>query len=164
MKSTSGYTEKTKPVALRQARQKREKDFGKEGFGMSNTDDTGDNHARRQANPRRVLVCGGRDFNDWDWMNETLTFYAFGASVIIHGGARGADKLAGDWARASGTRCEVFPAHWQLHGRRAGPIRNQQMIDEGKPDLVIAFPGGNGTADMVKRAVKAGIELVQPFA
>ncbi len=54
---------------------------------------------------------------------------------------------------------EVYEADWHEHGRAAGPIRNARMIAEGRPDLVIAFPGGRGTADMVSRARKAGIEV-----
>lgn len=78
---------------------------------------------------------------------------------IIHGGARGADALAGEWAECFGVPFRVFPANWDRDGKAAGPIRNQRMIDEGKPDLVIVFPGGRGTADMVMRARKAGITI-----
>jgi hypothetical protein len=55
----------------------------------------------------------------------------------------------------------VFYADWDKHGRAAGPIRNQQMLDEGKPDLVVAFllPQGSGTLDMIRRTEKAGIEV-----
>jgi UDP-N-acetylmuramoylalanine-D-glutamate ligase len=56
---------------------------------------------------------------------------------------------------------EVYPADWKLHGKSAGHIRNQQMLDESKPDIVIAFPGGRGTANMIKRAKKAGVEVFQ---
>jgi len=52
-------------------------------------------------------------------------------------------------------------AKWSKHGRAAGPIRNQEMIDECKPDLVVAFPGGRGTADMVRRAKAAGIRVIE---
>jgi hypothetical protein len=79
--------------------------------------------------------------------------------MIIHGGASGADRLAGEWAASRGIPVEVHPADWQKYGRAAGPIRNQQMIDR-KPDMVVAFPGGRGTADMVRRVRMAGIELV----
>lgn len=51
----------------------------------------------------------------------------------------------------------TFRANSRKHGRAAGPIRNQQMLDEGKPHLVVAFPGGTGTADMVRRAQAAGV-------
>jgi hypothetical protein len=84
-----------------------------------------------------------------------------GITVLIAGGARGADTLAEEWAKAQGIQCEVYMADWEGLGRKAGPIRNQQMLDEGKPDLVIAFPGGRGTADMVRRAREAGVETVE---
>jgi hypothetical protein len=52
-----------------------------------------------------------------------------------------------------------YPADWARHGNAAGLVRNQQMLDDGKPDLAVAFPGGKGTADMVRRARKAGIPI-----
>lgn len=105
----------------------------------------------------RICVCGGRDYNDASCVASTLT--AHQPSVIIEGGASGADKLSHDWAYRAGVRVETFHANWRAHGRGAGPIRNQRMIDEGKPDMVVAFPGGRGTADMVRRAKAAGIEV-----
>lgn len=113
----------------------------------------------------RLLVCGGRDYQDldeafgaMDRINEKR-----GVSVIIHGAARGADTLARDWAIWRNVPQIQFPADWDKHGRAAGPIRNQQMIDEGKPDAVLALPGGRGTADMMRRAVSAGIEVIMPL-
>jgi hypothetical protein len=88
-----------------------------------------------------------------------LFSWAINVDAIIHGGARGADSMAGEFANETGIEEIVFPADWKMYGRRAGPIRNQQMLDEGKPDLVVAFPGGRGTADMVGRARTAGIEV-----
>jgi hypothetical protein len=83
--------------------------------------------------------------------------------TVIEGGARGADALAASWVRNPGwegtVEHEQYPAEWSLHGKAAGPIRNQEMLDVGKPDVVYAFPGGRGTADMVRRANKAGIEV-----
>lgn len=81
-------------------------------------------------------------------------------TVIVSGCARGADTLGIEWAEANGIEVARFPADWHTHGRAAGPIRNQQMLDEGKLDLVVAFPGGRGTADMVRRAKAAGIDLI----
>ncbi len=107
----------------------------------------------------RVLVCGGRDFCDTALAYKALDrlHREHGFDVLIEGDARGADRIAGYWARRSGIDNLRFPADWSAHGKAAGPIRNQRMIDEGKPDLVVAFPGGRGTADMVSRAEKAGI-------
>ena len=78
---------------------------------------------------------------------------------LIHGAARGADSLAGEWASTRAVPVKIFPADWQTHGRSAGHIRNAQMLREGKPDLVVAFPGGRGTADMVAKANAAGITV-----
>lgn len=80
---------------------------------------------------------------------------------VIQGGANGADLLARRWSEYKGIECLTFHAKWSRHGPSAGPIRNQQMIDEGKPDLVVAFPGGRGTADMVRRARIAGIRVIE---
>jgi hypothetical protein len=80
--------------------------------------------------------------------------------VIVHGAAVGADQMAGSWARSRGVAEAAFPADWGRDGRAAGPIRNQRMLDEGRPDLVVAFPGGRGTADMVRRARAAGVAVV----
>jgi hypothetical protein len=111
----------------------------------------------------RVLVCGGRDFLDRDCLFVELDALRLsrGVTVIISGCARGADTLGLEWAKARGIEVARFPADWEKHRRAAGPIRNQQMLDEGRPDLVIAFPGGRGTADMVGRATAAGIETIQ---
>ena len=108
----------------------------------------------------RVLVCGGRDYTDWYRLIDVLDHYVNHGDVIITGMARGADTLAFDYAVMENIETEEYPAQWEIHGKKAGPIRNQQMLDEGKPDLVIAFPGGNGTADMVRRAKKAGVKVV----
>lgn len=111
----------------------------------------------------RILVCGGRDYLDSQKVNEVLTPYMAPDArdlVIIQGDARGADGLAREWAKKHMIKCENFPAEWDKYGKRAGYIRNVQMLNEGKPDLVIAFPGGKGTAMMVNLAEKAGVEVV----
>lgn len=108
----------------------------------------------------RVLVTGGRDFGDRELLFGALDrlHAVHGFTALIHGDANGADRLSGEWAGARGVSVEVHPADWKKHGRAAGPIRNQKMLEE-KPDLVVAFPGGRGTADMVRRAREAGIEV-----
>lgn len=113
----------------------------------------------------RVLVCGGRDFTDadlmWDELFCFLDKHKYPELTIISGMAKGADSLAADWAKQYGVNLEEYHADWEKHGRAAGPIRNQQMLDEGKPNLVIAFPGGRGTAHMVKIAKAKGIEVIE---
>lgn len=113
----------------------------------------------------RVLVCGGRDFDDQAAVFGALECHAVpGQDSIIQGGAPGADRLAREWCHQSLCQYENYPADWKTHGRAAGPIRNQQMIDEGRPTKVVAFPGGRGTADMVRRARAAGIPVFEFLA
>lgn len=108
----------------------------------------------------RILVCGGRDYNDERRMRDILALQPF-HSHLIHGAARGADMLSDKVARSYSWTIDRFPADWKRLGKRAGFVRNQRMLDEGKPDLVIAFPGGKGTADMVRRAKAAGVKVVE---
>lgn len=109
----------------------------------------------------RILVCGGRDYSDRDQFEVVINDIASRNRIgrIIQGGASGADAIAREWCVKWRYSYENFPADWKTHGRSAGPIRNQQMIDEGRPDIVIAFPGGRGTVDMIRRAKKAGIPV-----
>lgn len=114
----------------------------------------------------RILVCGGRDYDNRSAVALALKEFRpenvardVSDAILILGGAPGADRLAEEWADTWGVRKRIFPANWLAHGKAAGPIRNQRMLDEGKPDLVIAFPGGRGTADMVSRSRKAGIPV-----
>ncbi len=112
----------------------------------------------------RVLVCGGRDYDNYQRVFQTLTDLAvkttpMSSFEIIQGGAKGADFLARCWAATNGFNWYEYPADWKTHGPAAGPMRNKQMLEEGKPDLVIAFPGGKGTAHMVKIAQEAGIPV-----
>jgi hypothetical protein len=109
----------------------------------------------------RILVCGGRDYHDFDRVDNVLSKLLGEGDTLIQGGARGADALAKQWAFEWHVSVEEYPADWKKYGRGAGPIRNQQMLDEGKPDLVVAFKGGTGTADMVRRAKKAGIPVTE---
>ena len=111
----------------------------------------------------RVLVCGGRDYTDRDKLFAELDSLhnAHHFTYLIEGGARGADRLAYAWAVSRSIQGMEYTAEWGRYGPAAGPIRNQRMIDVGKPDLVVAFPGGSGTADMVQRAKDAGITVME---
>lgn len=109
----------------------------------------------------KILVCGGREFDDWavlcGWLDQAQEHY--GHVEIIEGEAKGADFLARVWAKYRGVPCHRFPVDWTKHKRAAGPIRNQQMLDEGQPDVVMAFPGDTGTEDMISKVLDAGVQV-----
>ena len=114
----------------------------------------------------RILVCGGRDYSDSEWfdncMNHLVQHLKNDDILIIQGGARGADRLAKEWAEKRNVEQIEFRADWNLHGKSAGYIRNKQMLDDGKPHMVVAFPGGRGTANMVQLAHRANLTVWQP--
>ena len=130
----------------------------------------------------RVIVCGGRDYGIVPNTVPPLTGEALRAAIIkaareeahvlntldkvaptqiCHGGTSGADEHAGIWADLNNVSCRVIRAEWNRYGKSAGPMRNQRMLDEFKPDAVVAFPGGRGTADMVRRAIAAGVRVIR---
>lgn len=108
-----------------------------------------------------VLVCGGRDYKDWerfrDVMDKLHEEHVF--RKVIYGDAAGADHMAGLWAHRWKISHSQYKAFWGTQGRAAGPLRNKRMLYEGKPDLVVAFPGGDGTANMMKQAKAAGVVI-----
>lgn len=109
----------------------------------------------------RVLVCGGRYFDNYAFLKATLSLLPPDPDrIFCHGGATGADSLVTLFCLEEGSPCEIIRADWEKHGKAAGPIRNQQMLDEFKPDVVIAFPGGRGTQNMISLARKAGVEVI----
>ena len=107
----------------------------------------------------RVLVCGGRDFDERVYLYRVLDDLHPRPTLIIHGNAHGADWLAGEWAVERDIPVREFVADWRTHGKAAGPMRNAKMLADGKPDLVIAFKGGAGTANMKALARKSRIEV-----
>ena len=112
--------------------------------------------------PSRILVCGGRDYRDIHHVHGTLDSlqkYFDDEFVIITGGAPGVDAYAFVWAQDRGFPTIVMDAPWRFYSRSAGAIRNSWMLKWASPDLVIAFPGGKGTADMVQKTKEAGIQL-----
>lgn len=111
----------------------------------------------------RVLACGGRDYTDREHVFAVLDMVAQTGrvEVLIHGAARGADSLASLWALSRGVPEEAYPANWAAYPRLAGPIRNRTMLFEGKPDLVVAFPGGRGTEHMVRISRQAGVDVLE---
>ena len=120
----------------------------------------------------RLLVCGGRNYQDYTTLSKVLNKFhrENGFTTLIHGAASGADTLAGRWAKAHDVPVEPYPAQWKTHDdgcsphcrnnsycRRAGFRRNERMLNHGKPEMVIGFPGGPGTASMLKLARDAGV-------
>ena len=105
----------------------------------------------------RVLVCGSREWTDRQKVWNELD--SIKPELIIHGGARGADSLAGLWAAYKGISERIFLPDWELYGKSAGVRRNNQMLDTN-PDLVLAFWDGEskGTAHTIKEAHKRGIQ------
>ncbi len=130
-----------------------------------------------------ILVCGGRDYQDRARVFAELQVLNATRGPIhglVHGAARGADRLAAEWMAESikayhrfcdqnpmiRRQCQLwscgYPAMWEIHGRSAGPKRNQYMLDQNPGiELVVAFPGGSGTADMVRRARAKEIEVIE---
>ena len=111
----------------------------------------------------RVLVCGGRDFNDPMTLGAWLggIHAQKGIALMIEGGATGADTMARAFAKWAGIPVQTFLADWDRYQSAAGPIRNRQMLEEAKPDLVVAFEGGKGTKSMVKLARAAGVRVLE---
>ena len=106
----------------------------------------------------KVLVCGSRDWSDWDTVWRILD--EIQPSLVIEGCARGADRLAETWAKERGVPIAHYPADWMRLGKSAGPRRNEYMLAYSRPDLVVAFSlGTRGTADMIRRAKIANVPV-----
>lgn len=110
--------------------------------------------------PFRMAVTGGRRYTNrfkvYGDLDRVLAKHRH--VVLIHGDGTGADALAKQWAGSRKVKTEPHPADWDTHGKAAGPLRNQQMVDSGL-DGCVAFQGGHGTADMVSRCKKAGVPV-----
>ena len=107
----------------------------------------------------KVLVCGGRDFVDGWSLFDKLT--ELNPSIVVHGGALGADNLGGGWAENRGIPVRVYKANWSKHGKSAGFIRNVEMLESENPDLILACPGGKGTEHMVREAERRGYRVIR---
>lgn len=117
-----------------------------------------------------VLICGGRNLNNiivWEWLEK----YAikkleehFNSHIkidkVITGGALGADRGGSQWAISNNLYLIEFLANWKKYGKSAGIIRNKEMLNIGNPNIIIAFPGGNGTNNMIKISREKGIEII----
>lgn len=125
----------------------------------------------------KILVCGGRkygtktvegktvrDTEAVSLLNSTLDKYKDEVTLIIQGGAKGADTLAYLWAADNKKPCKEYRAEWDKYGRAAGTLRNETMLLDSNPDLVLAFPGGSGTAHMIRFARSEGYSVIEVAA
>lgn len=116
-----------------------------------------------------LLVCGGRDYMDQAHVRRVLDAIHARTPImkIIEGGATGADRAAKWWAQQQKPPVppHSFPAAWyrRLYGASAGPVRNAEQLREGKPSHVLAFPGANGTNDMIDKATAAGVVTMRAY-
>jgi len=117
--------------------------------------------------PQRILITGDRNWNDLSTLTNVLDKHLNRkVDIIIHGDANGADRMGAEMAQKLGVpkdRILAYPADWNQYHKAAGPIRNRQMLTEGKPTLVLAFHNNitesKGTKDMVKISLKAGLPV-----
>jgi hypothetical protein len=109
---------------------------------------------------RRILVCGGRNCYDWLTVDKAIWEHLRQGDIIVHGAASGIDSIAMQLAMYNPDFFDhdPFPADWDTHGKAAGGIRNQAMLDSGIQGALI-FAGGTGTADMTRRIKAAGIKF-----
>lgn len=108
----------------------------------------------------KTIIAGGRDIQPRihyiAWLDAHVPK---GTTEIVSGGAKGADTLGEWWAEKEKLDVTRFPADWKTHGRAAGPIRNKQMAEYA--DYLVVFPGGGGTANMIKEAEKRGLPIIR---
>lgn len=119
----------------------------------------------------KTIICGGRDYvltvGDAKWLDVLNAEHGF--TLVIEGGCRRKDSDGNDlptadlgayrWARSRGIQTATMDANWELHGKKAGPLRNEEMSKVG--ELCIAFPGGRGTRDMIERATAHGLRVIK---
>lgn len=109
-----------------------------------------------------VIVTGGRNNYDYRFIELSLQnlHMQYDFKLLCHGDAPGVDRIAGQWALYQGLAVRPYPADWDTHGKKAGPIRNSFMLKAANPDMVVAFRGNWGTDDMVLKTKAAGVALV----
>jgi hypothetical protein len=108
---------------------------------------------------KRVLVCGATSYDNWDHLKSVLHYCQ--PTTILHGHATGVDQLASLYAQIFRINELRFPAQWRVHGIDAALIRNELMFVHGKPHLVVAFPGGINRDDLVRRARRSMLRIIE---
>lgn len=103
----------------------------------------------------QVIVTGGRRFSNYHVLSQVLS--AFPVTLLIQGGATGADALARQWAWENRVECKTYDADWVGLGKAAGPVRNEIMCRYHRNGVGISFPGGTGTENMKNNFIKYGI-------
>lgn len=109
----------------------------------------------------RVIIAGGRDFNNYALLEEKCDFYLKNQNKIeiVCGLAKGADLLGKRYGRERGYLVTDFPADWNKNGKGAGPIRNQQMADYATHLIAFWDQKSRGTKDMIDRATDKGLTV-----
>ncbi|CEG10287.1 DUF2493 domain-containing protein [Bradyrhizobium sp. AUGA SZCCT0051] len=110
----------------------------------------------------RLLVCGGRHFEDAEMVHHELTalHWRKPISVVVHGSIAGVGIIAEAWARRHGIAVVRYPPNWEFYGKKAEGLRSDFMLTDSRPDFVVAFPGGRHTADLVQRAINVGLAVL----
>ena len=111
----------------------------------------------------KTIIAGSRDFQNYDYLCSCIKNITEFITEIVSGTAKGADKLGERYAQENDIPLKLFPADWDKYGRRAGHIRNSQMLEYIKPDgMLIAFWDGQskGTLDMITKTRKAGLKTI----
>ena len=106
----------------------------------------------------KTLVYGGRNYRDQEFLERQLD--SLGITAVVHGDAKGADRMAGEWAKKRQVPCTAYPANWSRDGRQAGYLRNARMLEQSRPDLLVGFPGGPGTRHMTNLAKSKGYRIL----
>jgi 3-keto-L-gulonate-6-phosphate decarboxylase len=106
----------------------------------------------------KIIVTGGRDYQDLNKLTKVLDDLK--PTMVIQGGASGADSLAKIYALNHSIESKTYMADWKTHGRAAGPIRNRKMLEENSDATVVAFPGGAGTRNCVMTAKELGMKII----
>lgn len=102
-----------------------------------------------------VIVTGGRAYKNRELVTKVLD--SLNITMLVQGGASGADKIAKEWANTKGIRCLTIEADWNKYKKAAGPLRNSEMLKAFPNAVVVAFKGGKGTEDCVQRAMSRGM-------
>ncbi len=110
----------------------------------------------------RVIIAGGRDFNDYPLLEHTMDRLLQNITdpvTVVCGKARGADTLGERYAKERGFQVDYYPADWDRYGKRAGPLRNEQMAQNA--DALVAFWDGQsrGTKSMIDLAHLYGLKI-----